>query len=241
MTTYSFEPTQAPMLVAQAGERGNAHVGGPGSTSAVVPGGDPPSTDRNDFEPLILPELGLEAGVVDEPQEEGPSLEHVLAEARAAGRREGVEEGRRAEMARLVQSIEAVKGLMDGIESAAAAREQEARARVVLLATGIATHLLEREVRTAPDVIADLVRKAIAEFPVRDPLRVHLNPSDLAILSTGLDQESGRGQLTRGQSVRWIPDPEIRSGGCLVEGPERIIDARLSTTVERIWKVLGDG
>lgn len=231
MTTYSFEPTQVPTVTVEH-DRG---APGSGGVAEVRPPGGGAS-----YQPLHLEELATSSPNPVRVVTDTPPLDDLLDEARATGWREGLEEGRRLERERLAQSVEALKGLLESIEGAAASREQEARGRVLALSVGIATHLLEREVRTAPEIVSDLVRKAIAEFPVRDPLRVHMNPSDLAILSSGADQEPARGQLTRGQTVRWVPDPDIRSGGCLVEGPERIVDGRIVTVVERIWRVLAN-
>ena len=196
----------------------------------------PRAMELEELTPVSAPDESFEEDLSANPS----GIESLLLQAREEGRLEGVEEGRRLESERFGRAVESVKGLVSGIESAAAAREQEARARIVVLATAIATHLLEREVRASPDVISDLTRRAIAEFPVRDVLRVHLNPSDLALLSGGGDPDSGRGHLTTGQQVRWVPDPNIGSGGCLVEGADRIVDARISSTVERICKVLID-
>jgi len=46
--------------------------------------------------------------------------------------------------------------------------------------------------------------------------------------------------LTIGQSVRWIPDPSLHSGGCLVESEDRVVDARLGQVLERIFHALVD-
>lgn len=243
MTTWLFEPTSPP-TASHRGADPSEDIDsvppspGVGSGGRAEPTADQPlrAVELEELTPSTFPEA---SGV----EEAGPApsgIEAELQQAREEGWLAGIEEGRRLESERLGRAVESVKGLVSGIESAAAAREQEARARIVVLATAIATHLLEREVRASPDVISDLTRRAIAEFPVRDVLKVHLNPSDLALLSGGGDPDSGRAHLTTGQQVRWVPDPGIGSGGCLVEGADRIVDARISSTVERICKVLID-
>ena len=74
-----------------------------------------------------------------------------------------------------------------------------------------------------------------------DSLNVHLNPGDLTMLSRGIGGEAAQPQLTSGQTVHWIPDPQIRPGGCLVEGGDQVVDARLSTILERVLRALVDG
>lgn len=239
MTTYLFEPTSRPR------EPGPDPVPATASGEDSRDGADEASRSSMPPRPRELEELtpgtaGMEADIPSVDVAPRPTLDELLEQAREDGRLAGVEEGRRLEEVRLKRAIDSVKGLVSGIESAAAQREQEARARVVVLATAIATHLLERESKAAPDLISDLTRRAIAEFPVRDVLRVHLNPSDLALMSGGASPDPGRAALTSGQQVRWVPDPNVRSGGCLVKGTDRIVDARVSTTVERICRALID-
>jgi flagellar assembly protein FliH len=200
-----------------------------------------PSSAAPDVRPPTLPELDP-AAVARRSLPAEPAglaeLERVRREAHAAG----FEDGRRSESVRVAHAIESVRALIAQLERADERRQQEASERIAILSTAIASHLVEREVKTSPDIIADVVRRAVAEFPVTDPITVHLNPSDLALLSSsGLSGPSVHQHLTGGQAVRWIADPTVRSGGCLVEGTDRIVDGRLSHTLERICQVLTDG
>ena len=222
MTSYSFEPVTIPAVDET-----------------------PAPTDADAAEASTRPELpdlravGAEvAGARPEPDVDAEARR--LDEARAEAHQLGFEEGRRAEAERLRTLGEAVRKILDEIDSAEARREQEAMDRTAALATAIAGHIIEREVRTAPDIVGELVRRAVAEFPVNDTLAVHLNPSDLALLSSGMGGEGGSDRLTTGQSVRWVPDPTVRAGGCLIEGSDRVVDARLSRILERIFRALTD-
>ena len=233
--SYSSEPSVATPSGASPAE-GRAE---PPPRNPSTGGGEAPSPAMR---PIELPELDPSALVRSDPDE--PNAADNMAElqrARADAHQSGFEEGRKAEAMRVGTAIEAVKAIVAELGRKDDQRRQEASERIAVLATAIAGHLVEREVRSSPEVIADLVRRAVAEFPVNDPLRVHLNPSDLAHLSSGLADEAGREHLTSGQSVRWIPDPAIRSGGCLVEGSEQVVDARLSQALERISRVLIHG
>ena len=46
--------------------------------------------------------------------------------------------------------------------------------------------------------------------------------------------------MTAGREVRWIPDASIGRGGCVVEGPERIVDGRLESALERVYRRITD-
>lgn len=244
---FSFEPlTSYPVVVeadaesglgagvTDAGVRGVVSV--PGARSAAAP------AIPADLRVPTLPDLDPSAvarRIVPPPS--AGDREAELEQARSEAHLAGFEEGRRSEGVRVATAIESVRALISQVERADEKRRQEAVERIAILATAIASHLVEREVRTAPEIIADVVRRAVAEFPVTDPLTVHLNPSDLALLSSsGLSGPSVHQHLTSGQTVRWIADQTVRSGGCLVEGAERIVDGRLSHTLERICEVLTD-
>lgn len=227
--TWSFEP-----LVVPTREELEAR------TPAPTPAPDTPVEPDE----LQLPELtapaarSLQPQVVIPPQPVQKAEE--LEQARAAAHEQGFEEGRRAEAERVRTLVEAVNSIVHELTAADQRRGLESIDRITVLATAIAGHIIGREVKVAPDVLADLVRRAVAEFGVNEALTVHLNPSDLALLSSGLTDHATGGNLASGKSVRWHPDPTIRSGGCLVEGGDRIVDARLEGIFERVFRALTD-
>ncbi|MEM7414292.1 MAG: FliH/SctL family protein [Gemmatimonadota bacterium] len=196
-----------------------------------------------DTEPSVLdlPDLGVEPELLRPPTPEADveARARALEEVRAAAHQRGFEEGRRAEGERVRTLVEAVNSIVSDLRAEDQRREEDGAERIAALATAVAGHLIEREIRTSPEVLAGLVRRAIAEFPVNERLVVHLNPSDLALLTSGLVDE-GTGQLSGGHPVEWVADPAVRSGGCLVAGSERIVDARLSRILERVYDAIAN-
>ncbi len=225
MTTFSFEPIAYPTP-----EELDAR-------KAAAPTGDRPADPD-------LPDLTVAAPLprpsVPSPEVEAQARARALEEIRSAAHQQGFDEGRRAEAERLRTLEEALNSTIAELHREDERREREAVERVAALATAIAGHLIEREIRTGSDVLADMVRRAINEFPVNEVLTVHLNPSDLAQLTSGLTDD-GAGHLTGGQTVEWVADPSLKRGGVLVGGAERIVDARLSRIMERIYGALTDG
>lgn len=234
--TWSFEPLILPTpeelearvsAVPQPESRAGGHAGATAAAGAVE-----------------LPELTMPSGRPLQPQvvvppQPTPQVE-ALEEAKTTAHQQGFEEGRRAEAERVRTLVEAVNSIVHELSAADQRRELESIDRITVLATAIAGHIIGREVKVAPEVLADLVRRAVAEFGVNEGLTVHLNPSDLALLSSGLTDHAAGGNLASGKSVRWVPDPAIRSGGCLVEGGDRIVDARLEGIFERVFRALTD-
>lgn len=101
------------------------------------------------------------------------------------------------------------------------------------LAIAIARQLIGREVRTSPDIVADLVRRAVTEFPIDQQLRIRINPLDLSTLAAAPDGDTVR--IAPGRDIAWVPDARIYPGGCVIEGRERIIDGRVDTALERTY------
>jgi flagellar biosynthesis/type III secretory pathway protein FliH len=52
------------------------------------------------------------------------------------------------------------------------------------LAVAVARQILDREVRGSTAAFGELVRRALAEFPLDERVRIRLHPSDLATIST---------------------------------------------------------
>jgi flagellar biosynthesis/type III secretory pathway protein FliH len=103
---------------------------------------------------------------------------------------------------------------------------------IATLAVIVARQIVQREVAFDHEVIADLVRRSLTEFPIDHPVRIRVNPMDLALLTTNGD----RSPITGKYEVSWLADPRISRGGCLIEGRDRIIDGRVDTALERAYR-----
>lgn len=163
----------------------------------------------------------------------------------AAIERAAYERGRADGMAAgEAQAWERVRAVVQGMEQGLAAwhaaapeREAIARENLIALATGIAKHVIGRELKTDARAIADLVRRALAHFPLREPVRIRLNPADLTAISTATD---GAVRIATGRSVEWHADPELATGDCVVEAARRVVDGRVDRALERIYTKLID-
>lgn len=214
----------------------------------------------------VLDELGIaepepadEAGPLDEAEsaeelpepDPGPSLEEVVAEleerhareleaAYARGRSEGEEEGRRQEAERLERAIEAAERVLTAVSERERAWAEAAEEELALLATAIARQIIGRELGAGPEIVVDLVRKAIAEFPLSQPVRIRVHPEDLAIISALSPTGGDANPRASEREVYWVPDDRIERGGCIVDGRDQIIDARVDKALERIYRRLVD-
>ena len=70
-------------------------------------------------------------------------------------------------------------------------------------------------------------------------LTIRINPNDLESMQSADRVTSGEMiAMTTGREVRWVSDARIEPGGCVVEGRERIVDGRVDTGLERLYRRL---
>ena len=162
-----------------------------------------------------------------------------LEEVYEQGFSEGLSAGRRQTMKELQPNLQASVNVVAEVEDFKTALLEQMEENLTALALAVARQLMEREVRTEPEVVANLVRKALSHFPLDQKLRIRLHPADLSGISR--EQSGGQAPVAGGREVRWIPDEAIARGGCMVEGPERIVDGRVEAALERIYRTVNDG
>lgn len=183
------------------------------------------------------------SGDVEPTAEEIAALDAAEREQRTAEAYDaGVIAGRAAAQAEFQQLC---SGAMSAVYSAASQlRENEARYmnaledNLAVLATTVARQVIAREVRGSADVTAELIRRAVTEFPIEEALRIRINPVDLTALAVAPGGDAVR--IAPGREIAWVPDSRVTPGGCLVEGRERILDGRVDTALERIYRRLSN-
>jgi flagellar biosynthesis/type III secretory pathway protein FliH len=153
------------------------------------------------------------------------------------GREAGRNEGEAAMLLALQTSIEALGAARAQVADSATRWLGNVQENIAALAVAIARHLTDREYAADAQIVAELVRKAIAEFPPDVELTVRLNPDDCsAVLALGANS------LQNGASARHqlqlVADRNILPGGCMVDGPDRIIDGRVDMALERVYRRL---
>ncbi len=155
------------------------------------------------------------------------------------GFNEGLDAGRRQAMQELSPNLQASVSEAVELEEFRGALINQMQDNLTALALAVARQLLEREVRSEPEVVASLVRSALSHFPLDQQLRIRLNPLDLSGISK--EQSGNQAPVSAGREVSWIPDETIARGGCVVEGPERIVDGRVEAALERIYRTVSNG
>lgn len=172
----------------------------------------------------------------DSDQTSQAEYERGCREGFAEGRVEGLAEGRRLER----ETLAALRLTLTAVVDDVAQRQEEwleaLDENLAALAVAIARQLIGRELEGNRDAVVELVRRALSQFPVGQAITIRLNPQDLTLLSDASADESA----TTRQDARWIADPRIDPGGCVVEGPDRVVDGRLDRALERVYRSLTD-
>lgn len=206
------------------------------------------------LEDLALAPLGLHRMPEPVSQEELEEAARAEREAEASALRaqhdaavkaayeRGLEEGRRlgeeGEAARLRNAVALAEATLEELREGEMRWTGSIEENICALAVAVARQVVGRELREDVGTVVDLVRRALAEFPIDQPIRIRVNPIDLSAIESTAPRDGMNLEVTRGRDARWLPDPRITPGGCVVEGRERIVDGRVDTALERIYKRL---
>lgn len=165
--------------------------------------------------------------------------DRVQAEAYAAGLAAGEAAGRAAESARVRSLVAAAEDALDRLRAGESRWTGLAEENLCALATAIARQVIGRELAGDAAALTDLVRRALAEFPIDQPVVIRVHPADLATLaSTRAGGEGAGADVAPNRETRWVADPVLVPGGCVVEGRERIVDGRVDMALERLYRKL---
>lgn len=194
---------------------------------------------------LEMPDVFAPIGrVPSAPQGDGDGEElaspqeraRIEAAAYAHGRADGEKIARNELLPRLESAIAAFQDALETVKLHQARWMANVEENIAVVAVVAARHIIAREVEADATVVADLVSRALAQFPLDHAITVRLHPEDVATC----DEMLKTSNANRAKDVRWVADPLIQLGGCLVEGRERIIDGRVDTSLERAYRLLGN-
>ena len=177
-------------------------------------------------------EAPVEQEQLASPQERA----RIEAAAYAHGRADGERIARGELMPHFEHTLSALNAALEDVSLHQARWTSNAEENLAVLAVAIARQLIAKEVQADASIISSLVQHALTQFPLEQTITVRLNPEDVESCTTLLQKSEG----TRFPEVRWMPDAHVHRGGALVEGRERIIDGRVDTALERIYRTIGN-
>lgn len=158
----------------------------------------------------------------------------AVAEGYARGLADGEQKGHAAAQAQVSETVAVLNAAVDHLHEVASLAPAILEENIAALAVVVARQIVSREVSLDSDLVADLVRRALTEFPIDQAVRIRVNPLDLSLLTlNGIAKQSA--PITGTRDASWLADPRLARGGCLVEGRDRIVDGRVDTALERAY------
>ncbi len=168
------------------------------------------------------------------------AIERRVEEAYTTGYDAGRLDGALAESTRLRDAVSATEHALDTIRASEEKWQECVTENIAALSVTVARHIVGRELGSDAASVADLVKRALAEFPIDQPMRIRVNPHDLSLLALPAPSGGEPLSIAPNRDVRWLADSRIEPGGCVVEGRERIVDGRVDTALERLYRKLTD-
>jgi flagellar assembly protein FliH len=171
-----------------------------------------------------------------------PVAPGITAEERAQlveeGYARGLVDGERAAFdaaqAGVTEAVEALNSIKAQLNLASSLAPAVLEENIAALAVIVARQIISREVSLASELVADLIRRALTEFPIDQSVRIRVHPLDLSLMTLdAVVQETA--PITGARDASWLADARVSRGGCLIEGRDRIIDGRVDTALERAY------
>ena len=216
----------------------------------------PPAEPTPETDPLGFARIQAEAILADARREAEQYREQLRAEfdeeletARQNAREEGYSRGYAEGMAQAMQegkeecermALEQIKGIESFLEAAARSRDRmldDSREGLKDLAVAIAEKIIHVSLKNSSDIILRMVDAATDTHKRCEWAHIYLADCDVGGKAYTVPELTAA--LSHiAERVRVIPMPDEESGTCIVELPDVIYDASVSTQLENIKEVL---
>ena len=168
----------------------------------------------------------------------GDEKARLIDEGYARGLADGERRARSQAQAQITSAMALVSEVGGQMREVASLAPSILEENIAALAVIVARQIVAREVSLDRELVADLVRRALTEFPIEQSVRIRVHPLDLALLT--IDDGTELAPITTNRDASWLADPRVARGGCLVEGRDRIVDGRVDTALERAYRRMAE-
>lgn len=173
--------------------------------------------------------------------------EEIRAGARDEGYRDGYAQGTAKAMSDAVRDREATaarleKEVKDFLEKASLAREEmilQSRDELVELCLAVAEKVVRVSLKSSSEVVVRMIQTATERMKRQEWVHIYISGCDVRQLSKiSPALTSTLGALS--QHIKIIPMGDGEDGTCIVETPEEIVDASISTQMSNVRDVIRD-
>lgn len=174
---------------------------------------------------------------VEPPPPPRPAIDvaAVEREAFSKGYAQGERAGLEAAAARSELVLRRLSGTIEELQALKSDILQRTEQQVVQLSLAIARRLVHREVTLDREIVATMARVALDRLGQSATATIRLHPDDLAAVT------HGRPDLGNDGVARFVADPMVRRGGCLVQSDLGLVDVSVDAQIDEIGNaLLGD-
>lgn len=193
-------------------------------------GGDDedPASDATARDPLKELEETIQERLLDAERRAEEIERDAYEQGYAQGLKDGTEFGRKG----MLVTQEQMETLLETLETLPAQVLQDYRNWLVASSVAIAKHVIQKELRTRPQVFMTLVQELLAEVESSQSVALTLHPKDLDMLTRHTDFAVPDGSSDRGFIVK--TDTDMERGACRIESDIQLIDAGIDKRLARI-------
>lgn len=230
-TTFDFKPKEFSGLASQ-------------SAKSFV---DRDSFRSPDFEisELVAQQAGIRELESDAHQDKINSLvlerlgqvqEKAYEEGYELGLVEGTEKAFQEAKQDLLAKLTTFENMLIRIEEIKGQLLIDNEASLIELSFHIAKRIAMRDIEGNRDAVKEILQSVVGEIQEGERVTVHLSPEDLRFLE-GLQEKSGQ-KIESLKRVRFSPEEQIKSGGCIIDTAYGSVNATVEERVERTWQAL---
>jgi flagellar biosynthesis/type III secretory pathway protein FliH len=152
----------------------------------------------------------------------------------------GLVEGRQQGKAESSEEVSSLIGALKGsIAKLTGARDEfytKSEHEMVDLVVLIASEIVVREIRQDKNIIADVIRKAVAELHTKQSVSIKLNKADMEIAQS--IRQNLMDELESIENVDFTADNSITPGGCLIKTDIGMVDATVEGRLYDLHRTL---
>lgn len=186
----------------------------------------------SDAEGLLRDAQARALALIEEAQQRATQIE---ADAKREGFDQGVSDGRGAADAEMDEMLQTMRGL---VEMARAERHkivESAEPEIVRLAVAISERILNQHIAVDADAVLEMTRSAITRLVNRENVTVRVNPADIETMRRHREHLMSMNDI---DNLRIIEDQRVDRGGVLLETEAGTIDAKISTQLREVRRLL---
>lgn len=185
-----------------------------------------------DAEALIRDARERALALVDDAQRRVAQIED---DARGQGFEQGNSDGRAAVQAEMDEMLDTMRGL---VEMARVERHkiiEGAEPEIVRLSVAVAERILNQHVALDSEAVLEMTKSAITRLVNRETVTVRVNPADIETMRRHRDKLMSINDI---DNMRIIEDQRVDRGGVLIETDAGNIDAKISTQLREVRRLL---